>query len=143
MLVHWLITISLFQVIKVQFATIAIDTAAFATPSYLGYRLREVDMDAPVVNEDIVHFKIGCLARFLIFKLHKGVLQRVACLSISYHFAAFNNAKATKYDLQIVVRGHGIEFANEEYVFWRRHISIWQIAHDFQYCGTCFGLALG
>ena len=61
---------------------------SLALPPELGDALREVDVDAAVVDEDVVHLEVGVLARLLVLELDEGVLQRVARLVVTDHLAA-------------------------------------------------------
>ena len=44
-------------------------------------------MNSSIIDEDIVHFEIGIFARFGIVKFYKGVLEGVACLSVTNDLA--------------------------------------------------------
>jgi|LauGreSuBDMM15SN_2_FD.fasta_scaffold73471_1 hypothetical protein len=94
--------------------------------------LRKVDLDASVVDENIVHFLVSPQARLLHFKFDKGIVERVARLVVA-HDATFNNgSKSRKDELQVSVRRHRIELADEEYLCRRFYISIWKIARHFK-----------
>jgi hypothetical protein len=50
--------------------------------------LRKVNVDPPVVDQNIVHFEIGLFAVFTVFEFDERVLQGIAGLFISDDFAA-------------------------------------------------------
>lgn len=47
------------------------------------HRLTEVDLDATVVDEHVVHFEVGGLAGLVVVVPDKRVAQRVACLVVA------------------------------------------------------------
>ena len=79
-------------------------------------------MDAPIVDEDIVHLDVGGLAVLLVLKLDKRKLQRVARLAVANHLRAANGAEARKNDLQVLIARHGVELADEKDVFRRENV---------------------
>lgn len=94
-----------------------------------------------IVYEDVVHFKVGVLAGFLILELDECVLERVARDLIPDDFAAFNFSEPTENYFQVVISGDGIQLTNEQDVFRRSNISVREITYDFQDCCSCLGLA--
>jgi hypothetical protein len=70
-------------------------------------------MNAVVVNQDTLHFKVGLLTIFLLLKLYEGVLQAVAGSSVSNDLARQNLPKPTEDEVQVLILGNRIEFANE------------------------------
>jgi hypothetical protein len=54
-----------------------------------GHTLREVDMNAVVIDQDIVHLEICSLAGLLVCVFDEGILQAVACGLVSDNLAAY------------------------------------------------------
>jgi len=52
------------------------------------HRLAEVDVNAPVVNEDVIHLQVCSFTRRDGFELNESVAQTVLSLMISDNFAA-------------------------------------------------------
>ena len=50
-------------------------------------RLTEINVNASVVNENIVHLKIRIFTRLRIVKLNKSILKRISIQSITNNFA--------------------------------------------------------
>ena len=61
---------------------------AAAAPLHLGDRLREVDVDAAVVDQHVVHLEVGVLARLGVVELDEAVLKRVARFLVPDYFTA-------------------------------------------------------
>ena len=59
--------------------------SSLSLPPVLGHGLGKVDVDSPVVNENVVHLEVGGLAGLLVLELDKCVLQRVARFLVPYH----------------------------------------------------------
>ena len=76
-------------------------------------------MYSSVIDHNVVHFDVGFLARINVVELNEAILQGLPGFPVSNHFHAFDEAEAGKYDLQILLLGDGIEFADEEDVFRR------------------------
>ena len=66
----------------------------FATPLDPRDGLAEVDVDAPVVDEYVVHLEVGVLARLGVVELDEGVLQRVARVAVADDLAAAMRTRA-------------------------------------------------
>ena len=60
---------------------------AFATPAHFRHGLGEINVNTAIVDQDVIHFKVGVLTALSISKLDERVLQGIAGLTISYHFA--------------------------------------------------------
>ena len=58
------------------------------------YWLRKVNMNSSFINEYSIHSLIGSNARLFCFKFNEGILERIPCLPISYHFTTFNWTKS-------------------------------------------------
>lgn len=56
-------------------------------------------MDAPIIEQHIIHFQISLFARFLLFKFDESVLHGIAAHFVSNDFARFDFAEATEDDL--------------------------------------------
>ena len=106
----------------------------------LAHRLREVDMDSSFINENSIHFSVSKNALVLSLKLNKCVLQRVASFPVSNQVARGYFAKSRKNKFKVLLLRDWIEFANEKHIFWRLHISVWQILQNCQ--NICLGLCL-
>lgn len=121
------------EIQSIVFAAVFDDqTASFAAPLHLGHGLREIDVNASIVDEYIVHFEIGRLTRFTVLKLDERILQRIAARSIANHFAALHLAETTEDNFQVIVSRHRIQFAHKQNIFGRCNIGIGQIADNFQ-----------
>ena len=66
--------------------------------------LGEVNMDAAVVDEYIVHLEEGVLRGFVSIKANEGVAERIARLPVADDVAGGDGAKAREYDLKILHR---------------------------------------
>ena len=71
-------------------------------------RLRKVNVNPPLINEDIVHFIVGIDTRLFCLIFNKAVLERITSLPVPYHFARFDGTKSGEYQLQVMLLGHGI-----------------------------------
>lgn len=86
---------------------------SLASPFNLRNRLREVDVDATVVDQHVVHLEVRVFARLLLLELDERVLQGVARHFVADHLARLDLAEAAEDDLQVVVGGDGIQLAHE------------------------------
>lgn len=94
--------------------------------------LREVDVDPPVVYQNVLHLEVCRLARRLVFILDEGILQAIARLAIPDNLTAEDLAKPTKDQFQVAIRGDRVQLANEKYVFRRSDLGKRQVAHHLQ-----------
>lgn len=126
----------LIQIAEIQsiplLAVLVDQTATFTAPLHLCHRLREVHMNAAIVNQHIIHLDVRLLARFRILKLDKRILQRIVRHPIANHLAADHPTETTEYNLQIIVTRHRIQFAHKQHILGRRHVRIGQIADNLQ-----------
>jgi hypothetical protein len=60
------------------------------------YALREVHMDAMIINKNALHFEICLLAVSLVFKFNEGILQAVASSLVSNNFTRQNLSEAAE-----------------------------------------------
>ena len=97
---------------------------ALALPGDLGHRLAEVDVDAAVVDEHVVHLEVGVLTVLLALELDERVAQRVTRLLVAYHLAAVDLAEAREDQLEVVVVRHRIQLAHKQHVLRRLDIYI-------------------
>lgn len=67
--------------------------------------LGEVDMDPPVVDQDVLHLLIRLLALLVGLELDEGVLQRVVRLVVPNHLTLLDVAEPGKDQLQILGSG--------------------------------------
>ena len=89
-------------------------------------------MDSSVVDEDVVHLEVRPLTRLRTVELYKGVLETVSGLLVSDDFTALNLPEPGEDDLQILIRSHRVQFADEENVLRRSNLSIREISHHLQ-----------
>lgn len=108
----------------------------------LGDALREIDMDAVVVDEHAFHFEVGLFALLLGREFNECVLQAVACVLVPDDLAVENLAKARENELEILILRDGVEFAHKEDVFWRRNFSKWEVADHLERQGLGARLSL-
>jgi hypothetical protein len=62
----------------------------------LGDGLREIDVDAMIVDEDALHFEIGLLAGGLELVFNECILERVVCALVADYFAREDFAETAK-----------------------------------------------
>lgn len=113
---------------------------SFASPLDFRNGLREIYVDAPVINQHIVHFEISIFARFLLFEFDEGILHRISADFVSNNFTGFDFTEATENDLQIVVGGYWIQLAYEKDVLWRRDVGVRNISDNLQNRSSSLGL---
>jgi hypothetical protein len=106
---------------------------------FFGNALTKVHFDATVVNQYIVHFHVGLLATFLLFKFYKSVLQRLLCRNIFHHVAGQYGTKTRKNQMQRITVCHFVQFADKQYVFRRSGVRVGQITNDLQRTSGTFG----
>lgn len=70
-------------------------------------------LDAPVINEHIVHFEEGVLGRPVGVKANEGVAQRVPRLGVANDVTRGDLAKAREDDLEVLCRLHNVWSAND------------------------------
>ena len=107
-------------------------------PLNFRHRLREVNVDSTVVDQNIIHFEICVFARFLLIEFNECILQGVTGSFVTNHLTVFDFSKAAEDDLQIVVSCDRVKFTNKENIFGRCNVSIGNVANNLQYCCTCF-----
>ena len=71
--------------------------------STMTYRLREVDVYTVIVYQDPLHLEVCLLAVLLILELDEGVLKTFLGTLISNHFARYDFAEPTEYQIEIFV----------------------------------------
>ena len=64
-----------------------------------GHRLTEIYLDASIVHERIVHFKVRLLRLLLGGELGKGVLQRLSRVVVADNFHLDGTVKARKNEM--------------------------------------------
>lgn len=79
-----------------------------------GHGLGEVDVDPTVVNQDLVHFEECLFGTLLRLKLNEGVLKAVPCLLVFQDLTGFDLAEAREDELEVLLRGDGVELADKE-----------------------------
>jgi len=95
-------------------------------------RLGEVDVNAPVVDEDIVHLDVGPFGRLALLELDEGVLQAVARLLVADHLAAPDLAKAGEDQLEVLAFGDLVQLAHEKDVLRRGHVGEGEVPDHFE-----------
>ena len=96
------------------------------------HRLRKIDVDAPVVDEHVVHLEIRRLRLLLRLERHERETQRIARLIISNHVAARHLPEPAEDDLQVLVRGDRVELAHEERLLRRLRVRVRKIPDHLQ-----------
>ena len=71
-----------------------------ATLLQLRHRLTEVDVNAAVVDEDVVHLEEGVLALLRLLELDEGILQRLARLLVLDNLTADDRSEPREDDFQ-------------------------------------------
>ena len=89
-------------------------------------------MDSSVVDEDVVHLEVSPLTGLRTVELYKGVLETVSGLLVSDHFTALNLPEPGENDLQVLISSDGVQFADEQNILRRSHISVGQISNHLQ-----------
>lgn len=90
-----------------------------------------------VIYQYSLHFKVGLLASLLVLKLNKSILEAIVGSLVSNHFARQDGPKTTENQMKILVLSNGIQFANEENVFWWLDIRKGKIANHLQCQRLC------
>lgn len=67
------------------------------------YTLREVNVNAMIVDEDALHFKVCLLAVLLVFEFDKGVLKTVTGPLVADNLAGQNLAKSAEDQFKILI----------------------------------------
>ena len=100
-----------------------------------GHRLREVDVNPPLIYEHALHLEVGLVASLFFLKLNERVLQTVTSFPVSDDVAANYFAKAGEYQFQVVLLRDWVELANKEDVLWRLDLGVWEVIDYFKYLG--------
>ena len=58
------------------------------------HTIAKVDLDAPLINQNIVHPRIGKDTLILCLKLYEGILKRITSFPVTNNLAGNNFAKA-------------------------------------------------
>jgi len=74
----------------------------------MGDRLTKIHLDATIIHERIVHFKVGFHGLLFLSKFHKGILQGSARIVISNNFGLDLLIKAAENEFQIFIFRDGI-----------------------------------
>jgi hypothetical protein len=85
---------------------------------YFGNALTEIHLYSPIIDQRIVHFKIGFHSLFLGRELHEGELQGVSSFWIPNDFGLDLFVKPRENELEIFILGDWIELAHKQYIFW-------------------------
>jgi hypothetical protein len=72
-------------------------------PLDITYTLGEIDVDAMVVNQHALHFKVGLLAVLLMLKLDECVLQTVARALVPNHLTGQDRSETTEDQLKVLI----------------------------------------
>lgn len=72
-------------------------------PHDITYTLGEIDVDAMIVNQHALHFKVGLLAVLLVLKFDECVLQTVARALVPNHFARQDRSETTEDQLKVLI----------------------------------------
>lgn len=104
--------------------------------------LRKVDVDAPVVDEDVVHLEVRALGILAVPELDKRILQRVLGLLIPDDLATEDLSKPRKDQLEVLARRDGVQLAHEEDVLGRCHVGKGQVADHLEREGLRARVAL-
>lgn len=131
-----------FATLELVRITVVFNSSSFTEPFNFRHRLAEVDVNPPIVYQHIIHFEVSIFARLLSGEFDESVLKRISRFSIPYHFTRLDLPEPTEYDLEIIVRRHRIQFANEEDVFRRRHLGVRNVPDHLQDSGSRFGFAV-
>jgi len=112
-----------------------------------GHRLREVDVNPPLVYEHALHLEVGLVASLFFLELNERVLQTVTSFPVSDDVAANYLAKAGEYQFQVVLLGDWVELANKEDVLGRLDLGVREVIDYFKYlsprlCLVIFSLLL-
>jgi hypothetical protein len=91
----------------------------------LGYRLRKVDMNSALVNQYILHSIVSLDTVTFSLVFNECVLKGIPSLPVSNDLARLYRTKSAENELEIMILSDCIEFANEEHILRRLHISIW------------------
>jgi len=78
--------------------------------------LTEIDVNAAIVYEHVVHLEIGALARRLIGKLDKTKAQAVASDVVLDDLTAQHAPELREEKLQVLLLGDGIKLADEQHI---------------------------
>jgi hypothetical protein len=104
--------------------------------------LRKVDVDAPVVDEDVVHLEVRALGVFAVPELDKRILQRVLRLLVPDDLATEDLSKPRKDQLEVLARRDGVQLAHKEDVLGRCDVGKGQVADHLEREGLRARVAL-
>jgi hypothetical protein len=102
--------------------------------------LGKVDVNSSVVNQNILHLEVCCLARCLILVFDECILETVACLLIPDDFTAQDFTEPAKNEFQVLIPSDRVQLADEQDVLGRFHFGKRQITHHLQSQGLCLRL---
>ena len=106
----------------------------------LADRLREVHLDAAVVDEHVVHLLVGLHACGLGLELDEGEVQGVARLVVADYLAGLDGSEPREYQLEVFVGGYRVELADEEHLVRRLHLGVGDVAGHLQHDRAGLGL---
>ena len=95
----------------------------------LGHGLTEVNVDATVINQNIVHLEVSVLTVLCFLKLNEGVLQGLLGLVVLDHLAAADGPKAREDHLQVFVCCDGVQLADKQNIVRRSDVSVRKVSH--------------
>ena len=98
-----------------------------------GDGLAEVDVDAAVVDEDVVHLGVGALGVLLALKLDKGVAEALARLRVADDVDAVHAPEAAEDELEPALVRRGVQPAHKEDVLGRPDVRVRQVLHELQH----------
>mmetsp|Transcript_4570 Transcript_4570/g.17999 ORF Transcript_4570/g.17999 Transcript_4570/m.17999 type:complete len:409 (+) Transcript_4570:584-1810(+) len=101
-------------------------------PPLLGGGLREVHLDAAVVHEVVVRLQIGLHGLVLLLKLDEAEVQAVPGHMILAD-VRLARTEAAEDELQILLRGHGIQLRDEQDVLRRFVVGVLEVSQHLQH----------
>ena len=96
--------------------------------SHFGYGLREINVDALVVNDHIVHCGVRLLTLLRSRVFDKRVAKWASRRLVSNYFTTRDGSKARKDELKVLFTRNWIQLADKENVVRWLDISIWNIS---------------
>lgn len=89
-------------------------------------------MNAPVIDQDIVHLDVRPLCRLALLELDESILQAVARLLVADHLAAPDLAKAREDELEVLALGHLVQLAHKQDILGRGHVGEGEVADHLE-----------
>ena len=101
-------------------------------PFQLRHRLTEVDVNPPIINQNVVHLEVGLLAVLRPLKLDEAVLKTLPGPLVGDNLAADDTAETAEDHLEVLLPGDWVELADEEDVLRRGDVRIGQVADHLE-----------